>query len=159
MDCPRSRRGIGVKVTLASYNLHQCVEVSSPSKACELRRGFLLFSSSRSLRRSFRPCVLLCKITALRRGEVWKFLVSVKGEVARPERVELPTFWFVARRSIQLSYGRAEMHMREDRLRHAAAKFNQSNCITPVKNGICTANPCRHRLVKIVRYGLGSRDG
>jgi hypothetical protein len=28
--------------------------------------------------------------------------------VARPERVELPTFWFVAKRSIQLSYGRAE---------------------------------------------------
>jgi hypothetical protein len=31
--------------------------------------------------------------------------------------------------------------------------------VTPVKNGMCTANPCRHRLVKIVRYGLGSRDG
>ena len=29
-------------------------------------------------------------------------------EVARPERVELPTFWFVAKRSIQLSYGRAD---------------------------------------------------
>ena len=27
--------------------------------------------------------------------------------MARPERVELPTFWFVAKRSIQLSYGRA----------------------------------------------------
>ena len=27
-------------------------------------------------------------------------------KVVRPERVELPTFWFVARRSIQLSYGR-----------------------------------------------------
>jgi hypothetical protein len=26
--------------------------------------------------------------------------------VARPERFELPTSWFVARRSIQLSYGR-----------------------------------------------------
>ena len=30
-------------------------------------------------------------------------------EVARPERFELPTLWFVARYSIQLSYGRAEV--------------------------------------------------
>src|SRR5215468_2925014 len=29
------------------------------------------------------------------------------GELARPERFELPTSWFVARHSIQLSYGRA----------------------------------------------------
>ncbi len=28
------------------------------------------------------------------------------GRVVRPERFELPTFWFVARRSIQLSYER-----------------------------------------------------
>src|ERR1700720_2937170 len=29
------------------------------------------------------------------------------GNLARPERFELPASWFVARRSIQLSYGRA----------------------------------------------------
>ena len=29
--------------------------------------------------------------------------------LARPERFELPTFWFVARHSIQLSYGRVVM--------------------------------------------------
>ena len=29
-------------------------------------------------------------------------------EMARPERLELPTLWFEARCSIQLSYGRAE---------------------------------------------------
>jgi hypothetical protein len=29
-------------------------------------------------------------------------------EMARPERFELPTPWFVARYSIQLSYGRAD---------------------------------------------------
>ena len=35
----------------------------------------------------------------LKCGFYWDFMV-------RPDRVELPTFWFVARRSIQLSYGR-----------------------------------------------------
>ena len=29
--------------------------------------------------------------------------------MARPERFELPTLWFEARRSIQLSYGRASL--------------------------------------------------
>ena len=28
--------------------------------------------------------------------------------MVRPERFELPAFWFVARRSIQLSYGRTQ---------------------------------------------------
>ena len=29
--------------------------------------------------------------------------------MVRPERVELPTYWFVASRSIQLSYGRTRL--------------------------------------------------
>jgi hypothetical protein len=35
-----------------------------------------------------------------------------KGKMVRPARVELATFWFVAKRSIQLSYGRPSMQMR-----------------------------------------------
>jgi hypothetical protein len=31
----------------------------------------------------------------------------MKGKLARPERLELPTYWFEASRSIHLSYGRA----------------------------------------------------
>jgi hypothetical protein len=35
------------------------------------------------------------------------------GKVARPGGLELPTFWFVARRSIQLSYGRTSVSVIE----------------------------------------------
>ena len=45
---------------------------------------------------TWSKCVTACN------GETIVFI----GKVARPERVELPTFWFVAKRSIQLSYGR-----------------------------------------------------
>ena len=36
------------------------------------------------------------------------------GRMVRPERIELPTSWFVAKHSIQLSYGRivAELRLR-----------------------------------------------
>ena len=33
--------------------------------------------------------------------------LNFSRKLARPERLELPTLWFEARRSIQLSYGRA----------------------------------------------------
>ena len=39
----------------------------------------------------------------------WGFLV-------RPERFELPTYWFVARHSIQLSYGRIRMALPSQRI-------------------------------------------
>ena len=35
-------------------------------------------------------------------------------KVVRPGRFELPTFWFVAKRSIQLSYGRLGVQMRSE---------------------------------------------
>ena len=34
------------------------------------------------------------------------------GTVVRPERIELPTSWFVAKHSIQLSYGRIVANLR-----------------------------------------------
>jgi hypothetical protein len=42
----------------------------------------------------------------------------------RPARVELATFWFVAKRSIQLSYGRPECKCGPNRLRHTEVEFN-----------------------------------
>ena len=37
-----------------------------------------------------------------------KLLIEREMRLARPERLELPTLWFEARCSIQLSYGRAK---------------------------------------------------
>jgi hypothetical protein len=39
-------------------------------------------------------------------GRTPQYVYEVHGDMVRPERFELPAFWFVARRSIQLSYGR-----------------------------------------------------
>jgi hypothetical protein len=38
--------------------------------------------------------------------------IPYTDRMARPERFELPTSWFVAMRSIQLSYGRVIHHRR-----------------------------------------------
>jgi hypothetical protein len=45
--------------------------------------------------------------------------------MARLERFELPTFWFVARHSIQLSYRRAETQIRHRRNRVPGAQSNR----------------------------------
>src|SRR5882724_8220299 len=47
-----------------------------------------------------------CAIGAL--GFIEKYCLYVGMKLARPERLELPTLWFEARCSIQLSYGRAK---------------------------------------------------
>ena len=46
-----------------------------------------------------------------------------KEKVVRPGGLELPTFWFVARRSIQLSYGRAAKHFTVNSLRQVLLRF------------------------------------
>jgi hypothetical protein len=55
---------------------------------------------------------LVYKIDYSRRFTQEAYLSHVVENMVRPERFELPTFWFVARRSIQLSYERTGMHCR-----------------------------------------------
>jgi hypothetical protein len=49
--------------------------------------------------------------TVMQVDRLWEFfnLLIKKHFLARPERFELPTTWFEARYSIQLSYGRIGM--------------------------------------------------
>ncbi len=81
------------------------------------RRAAILGSATR-LRCAAAPKTLtrFVEPVALRATEFEPHVMSIKREgprkvgllflLARPERFELPTAWFVARYSIQLSYGR-----------------------------------------------------
>ena len=43
-------------------------------------------------------------------------VIRVNARLARPERIELPTCWFEASRSIRLSYGRLSLTIDDYRL-------------------------------------------
>ena len=51
-----------------------------------------------------------------------QYMRDIPLQLARPERFELPTTWFEARYSIQLSYGRALEHYLATILRVPASK-------------------------------------
>ena len=65
--------------------------------------------------------------------------------MVRPERIELPTSWFVAMRSIQLSYGRILVSLR---LRIIAETFIRESSSSVISNH-------ENRLGKIkIHHGL-----
>ena len=50
-----------------------------------------------------------------------------RNEMVRPERFELPTYWFVASRSIQLSYGRTR-EVSSETIDRISGLLGQRNC-------------------------------
>jgi hypothetical protein len=71
-------------------------------------------------------------------------VLILKDFMVRPDRVELPTFWFVARRSIQLSYGRT---------RWRANSFN-----VPSRAALCNhPKPATSRVYSFTNSTVGVR--
>src|SRR3984885_8510081 len=74
----------------------------------------------------------------IHRQSVDEVLRPYTRKLARPERFELPTPWFVARYSIQLSYGRAL----EGRASYHTIKPRPPTrrlCLVPCRTGKCRA--------------------
>src|ERR1700737_1656487 len=68
--------------------------------------------------------------------------MKMKEKVVRPGGLELPTFWFVARRSIQLSYGRAARCLPSAAYRSFFFDFNlESLCIRDLKRYFGASHP------------------
>jgi hypothetical protein len=87
--------------------------------------------------------------------------------MVRPERFELPASWFVARRSIQLSYGRKDHQTpRRGSPEHRMAQMYGLTLGRVRGANITTSNAYHHSIVELtrlgghlmVRYG-GVRDG
>src|SRR2546422_7343841 len=82
-----------------------------PSVICRLAASLIvLLSLNRTGRHEFRLRFYhdsMFRRTRKNSGESSDVMEARWRKVARPGGLELPTFWFVARRSIQLSYGRA----------------------------------------------------
>src|SRR5215471_1545371 len=57
--------------------------------------------------------------------------------MVRPERFELPTFWFVARRSIQLSYGRKFVGLLPI---YRVGWYSASTAISRIRRPTCVAH-------------------
>ena len=93
---PRSRFSVSLAASPEAYRLLRAAGGIPPPEALPKRetafRGRFRFALR--FAGTIRPWPELRKYSFY-----WGFMV-------RPDRVELPTFWFVARRSIQLSYGR-----------------------------------------------------
>src|SRR5216684_3180373 len=69
-----------------------------------------------------------------------------KEKVVRPERFELPAFWFVARRSIQLSYGRTAFEFNPNYSTHYIQLVSASGGLYPAElRAHCVFNNLRPR--------------
>ena len=78
-------------------------------------------------------------------------------KLVRPERFELPTSWFVARRSIQLSYGRKGREYYHIKCRSPFPQFSADSQPRLANNGAKTST-CRNsraRLHRTCRVKLG----
>ena len=63
--------------------------------------------------------------------------------MVRPERFELPTLWFVAKYSIQLSYGRTQVVSTKTILRLSGFSTGRNCCVRPSKLELTQPLPAR----------------
>ena len=80
--------------------------IEPPTRRFSVRRSADQTSSSSPVAPSLQLLQLVGDLVVTWNGQQSSRVLQVTEKMARPERFELPTPWFVARYSIQLSYGR-----------------------------------------------------